>query len=103
MELCDYSGDQVLLDRTVDKLEDGGKPDLVDKPNHYMVIGNTEAKDLIKVMLDQYVKDNPSATPYQIYCAGCSFKYRLRVGKKDAVGQEVRKALRYVDMHNEEI
>lgn len=75
-------------------------PDVVNTPNHYMIIGNTEACDLIKVMLGQYVKDFPEATPYQIYCAGNAFKYRLRAGGKDNVEQEIAKALKYREMHN---
>ena len=74
--------------------------DAVDRPSHYMVIGNTEACDLIRVMLEQYVKDYPEATPYQIYCAGNSFKYRLRAGNKDNVEQEIAKAQKYKEMHN---
>ncbi len=74
--------------------------DLVNTPNHYMIIGNTEACDLIDVMLVQYVKDFPEATPYQIYCAGNAFKYRLRAGSKDNVEQEIKKAQKYKEMHD---
>lgn len=74
--------------------------DNVTKPKHYQVVGNTEAKDLIKVMLEQYVKDNPEATPYQIYCAGNIFKYRLRVGEKDDPKQELGKIKQYGKMHD---
>ncbi|AUR99137.1 protein of unknown function DUF3310 [Vibrio phage 1.262.O._10N.286.51.A9] len=85
-------------------IEDTIKPkeeDVVNSPKHYMVVGNTEAKDLIKVMLEQYVEDNPNATPYQIYCAGNIFKYRLRVGAKDAVEQEIGKVKKYGEMHDD--
>lgn len=74
--------------------------DVVNKPKHYQVIGNTEAKSLIAVMLEQYVKDKPDATPYQIYCAGNAFKYRLRAGAKDNVEQEIGKANKYKEMHD---
>ncbi len=72
----------------------------VHSPKHYMVIGDTEACDLIACMLGQYVKDNPNATPYQIYCAGNVFKYRLRAGEKDDLQQDIDKANKYKAMHN---
>ncbi len=72
----------------------------VHSPKHYMVIGDTEACDLIACMLGQYVKDKPNATPYQIYCAGNVFKYRLRAGEKDDLQQDIDKANKYKAMHN---
>ena len=75
--------------------------DAVNTPSHYMIIGNTEACDLIRVMLEQYKKDNPEATPYQCYCAGNVFKYRLRAGGKDNVEQEIAKANKYKEMCND--
>lgn len=81
---------------------DGFNPDdAVDKPKHYQVVGNTRAENLINVMLAQYVKDNPDATPYQIFCAGNIFKYRLRVGNKDCPKQELGKIRKFGEMHDE--
>ncbi len=74
--------------------------DAVHSPKHYMVIGDTQACDLIACMLGQYVKDNPNATPYQIFAAGCVFKYRLRAGEKDDLQQDIDKANKYKAMHN---
>ena len=76
--------------------------DMVDKPKHYQVIGNTEAKDLIKAMLEVYVKDNPDATPWQISCAANIFKYRLRIGAKDDPTQELGKIRKYKELHDDD-
>ncbi len=89
-----------LAEKYLQKYQDSAPVDVVNAPSHYMIIGNTEAKDLINVMLEQYVKDTPTATPYQIFCAGNVFKYRLRAGSKDSVTQEIDKAKKYKEMHD---
>ncbi len=89
-----------LAEKSLQKYRDSVPVDVVNAPSHYMIIGNTEAKDLINVMLEQYVKDTPTATPYQIFCAGNVFKYRLRAGSKDSVTQEIDKAKKYKEMHD---
>ena len=72
-------------------------PDLVYKPKHYAVAGDTEAIDIIRLVLRQM----PELTPYQGYCLGNLLKYRLRAVEKDALQQDIDKANVYKEWFNE--
>lgn len=67
--------------------------DMVNNPNHYDVFGNITAIDIIKVVLDSEL--TADLTPYQVFCLGNVLKYRLRLGGKDDIKQELHKALKY--------
>ena len=62
--------------------------DMVNHPDHYKV-GGIEAIDYIQAKL--------SPEEFAGYCRGNALKYISRAGRKDAVGQEVRKAIWYLE------
>ena len=59
---------------------------MVTKPSHYDVFDGTEAIELIAYSLTR--------VEFRGYILGNILKYRLRVGGKDNVMQEIRKAIR---------
>ena len=67
-----------------------GKHDAVKSPKHYLVFPGIEA---IGVIASSMTEDM-----FKGYCFGNALKYRLRVGKKDAIEQEVGKAMEYEDL-----
>lgn len=59
-------------------------------PKHYSVIGDVEAIELIARSM--------TVEMFKGYCLGNLMKYRLRLGAKDAVEQDLKKAQNYVDI-----
>ncbi|WCE28430.1 DUF3310 domain-containing protein [Vibrio sp. SCSIO 43137] len=71
--------------------------DMVNNPKHYEVIEDVEAKDVIKASLTAIYGE----AGWKAYCLGNILKYRLRAGGKDALEQEIAKAVKYKEMSNE--
>lgn len=67
-----------------------GKHDAVKSPKHYLVMQDIEAIDVIAGSMTEEM--------FKGYCFGNNLKYRLRVGKKDSIEQEVGKAMEYEDL-----
>ncbi|QHJ79923.1 MAG: hypothetical protein [Caudoviricetes sp.] len=59
-------------------------------PKHYSVIDEIEAIELIARSM--------TVEMFKGYCLGNLMKYRLRLGAKDAVEQDLKKAQNYVDI-----
>jgi len=74
--------EQPELDEPYNKREDA-----VNEPNHYKLFGMVEVIDMIKTLLTE--------EEFRGYLKGNCLKYRLRAGKKDNVGQDIAKAMRY--------
>ena len=70
--------------------------DPVEKPSHYQIGNGIEARDIIRVVLD-----NLDMSPWEGYCLGNFLKYRLRAGEKDGVEQEIGKCEVYRRWLNE--
>lgn len=68
-------------------------PDMVNSPKHYSVFDGTEAIEVIASSL--------TVSEFRGYCFGNLLKYRLRVGKKDDVMQELGKADKYEELFNQ--
>lgn len=68
-------------------------PDVVNNPKHYQVFPGVEAIEIIAASL--------TLDGFHGYCMGNMLKYRLRVGKKDAVQQELGKADKYIELFNQ--
>lgn len=66
--------------------------DVVNKPKHYDFYG----LDAIRIIRDSMTEDE-----FRGYCMGNSLKYRLRAGKKDAIDQEIAKAMKYEELFEE--
>ena len=64
--------------------------DAVKRPKHYQVFPGIEAIGVIAGSMTEVM--------FKGYCLGNALKYRLRVGKKDAIEQEVGKAMEYEDL-----
>lgn len=58
---------------------------------HYRVNESVEAIDIIESVIK-----GEHLTPSQAWCAGNALKYLLRLGKKDAVSNELFKAENYI-------
>jgi hypothetical protein len=69
------------------------QPDAVNSPKHYAVFEQLEAIEVIasSMTLDQFYG----------YCLGNILKYRLRVGGKDDVMQELGKADKYKELYED--
>lgn len=65
--------------------------DAVNSPKHYQIFPDTEAIEVIASVLTQQ--------QFYGYCLGNTLKYRLRVGKKDDVLQELAKADKYIELY----
>lgn len=65
--------------------------DLVNSPKHYSVFEEVEAIEIIAGSMTQ--------EQFYGYCLGNLLKYRLRVGKKDDVQQELKKADKYQELY----
>lgn len=64
--------------------------DFVNSPKHYAFFDGVEAIEIIASSM--------SVEAFRGYCMGNSLKYRLRVGKKDKVEQEIAKADKYGEL-----
>lgn len=65
--------------------------DAVKKPSHYDVIEGIQAIELIARSMTK--------EQFYGYCLGNIMKYRFRVGKKDAIDQDLGKAKQYVELY----
>lgn len=66
--------------------------DVVRKPSHYQIAPGIEAIDLIELIVNAYDLD-----PHEGYLLGNFLKYRLRLGDKDSVEQDLAKSNEYRD------
>ena len=70
--------------------------DLVNSPNHYAFFesdtGDTEAIEIIASSMTH--------EEFKGYCKGNALKYRLRLGKKDKVEQDLAKANKYQELYH---
>ena len=67
-----------------------GTQELVNSPKHYSVFDGIEAIEIIASSM--------TVEMFRGYCFGNLLKYRLRVGKKDNVQQELGKADKYEEL-----
>ena len=66
--------------------------DVVSKPRHYQITEDWEALDVIKEALTE--------EEFRGYCKGNFLKYRLRLGDKDSVEQDLDKSNKYRNLLN---
>ena len=78
----------IETDNKVDGIKFTFRPSDAVNPDHYKA-GGIEAIDYIQAKL--------SPEEFAGYCRGNALKYVSRAGRKDAVGQEVRKAIWYLE------
>lgn len=64
--------------------------DVVRKPSHYQIADGIEAIDLIELIVNAY-----DLSPHEGYLLGNFLKYRLRLGDKDSVEQDLAKSNEY--------
>lgn len=64
--------------------------DVVRKPSHYQIADGIEAIDIIELVVNAY-----DLSPYEGYLLGNFLKYRLRIGDKDGVEQDLAKSNEY--------
>lgn len=69
---------------------ESGKEDVVKKPNHYQIAKGIEVMDVIEAVLGHLKLEG-----HEAYLMGNFLKYRLRMGDKDAVEQELGKSNEY--------
>ena len=65
--------------------------DAVDSPQHYQVFPDKEAIEIIASSM--------TAEQFYGYCLGNFMKYRLRIGAKDEVQQELGKSNKYKELY----
>jgi hypothetical protein len=65
---------------------------IVNNPKHYEFFPDKEAIEIIARSCTQ--------EQFYGYCFGNKLKYKLRVGKKDNVEQELGKADKYLELYN---
>ena len=65
--------------------------DAVDSPQHYQVFPDKEAIEIIASSM--------TAEQFYGYCLGNFLKYRLRIGAKDEVQQELGKSNKYKELY----
>lgn len=70
-----------------------GTSDVVDKPQHYQVFPYKEAIEIIASSM--------TTEQFYGYCLGNFLKYRLRIGAKDEVQQELGKSNKYKELYEE--
>jgi hypothetical protein len=71
--------------------------DSVNHPGHYALHYPLEVKDMIEIILiNAYGPD-----AYKAYCLGNELKYRLRAGFKGEIGEEIGKAMKYLEFREE--
>ena len=68
-----------------------GASDVVDKPQHYQVFPDKEAIEIIASSM--------TTEQFYGYCLGNFLKYRLRIGAKDEVQQELGKSNKYKELY----
>ncbi len=64
--------------------------DIVKKPSHYQIAEDLEAIDIIDAVVEKFAR-----TPYEGYLLGNFLKYRLRLGDKDDLEQDLAKSNQY--------
>lgn len=64
--------------------------DMVKNPKHYMLMG----QETITIIAASMTIDE-----WRGYCRGNAIKYRLRLGKKDSVEQDLGKAMFYEELY----
>jgi hypothetical protein len=64
---------------------------VVDKPQHYQVFPDKEAIEIIASSM--------TTEQFYGYCLGNFLKYRLRIGAKDEVQQELGKSNKYKELY----
>ena len=67
-----------------------GQNDVVKKPSHYQIAPGIEAMDVISAVLKELKLEG-----HEAYLMGNFLKYRLRIGDKDAVEQDLAKSNQY--------
>ena len=71
--------------------------DNVNHPGHYALHYPLEVKDVIEIVLiNAYGPD-----AYKAYCLGNELKYRLRAGFKGEPGEDIAKAMKYMEFREE--
>ena len=70
--------------------------DMVNKPNHYAVF-ETDDMSLEAIRV---IASTLTHAQFTGYCMGNTLKYRLRVGKKDNIEQELAKADKYQELYH---
>ena len=70
--------------------QQAGTNDVVKKPSHYQIAPGIEAMDVIAAVLKELKMDG-----HEAYLMGNFLKYRLRIGDKDAVAQDLAKSNQY--------
>jgi hypothetical protein len=68
-----------------------GVSNAVDKPQHYQVFPDKEAIEIIASSM--------TTEQFYGYCLGNFLKYRLRIGAKDEVQQELGKSNKYKELY----
>lgn len=68
-----------------------GTSDVVDNPQHYQVFPDKEAIEIIASSM--------TTEQFYGYCLGNFLKYRLRIGAKDEVQQELGKSNKYKELY----
>ena len=71
--------------------------DSVKQPSHYCTVTGIEAKDMIEAILNEH----PELSPWEGYCLGNFLKYRLRLGDKDDIEQDLGKSNVYKGWFND--
>jgi len=71
--------------------EPTGTINAVDKPRHYQVFPDKEAIEIIASSM--------TTEQFYGYCLGNFLKYRLRIGAKDEVQQELGKSNKYKELY----
>ena len=64
--------------------------DMVKNPKHYLLLG----QETISIIASSMTLDE-----WRGYCRGNAIKYRLRLGKKDSVEQDLGKAMFYEELY----
>ena len=63
------------------------------RPEHYVISeGGIDCKDAIEMLMDEHTND-----PFVDHCRFHSFKYLWRLGQKDTVLKELKKARQFID------
>lgn len=65
--------------------------DVINAPQHYQVFPNKEAIEIIASSM--------TTEQFYGYCLGNFLKYRLRIGAKDEVQQELGKSNKYKELY----
>jgi len=74
--------------------------DVVNHPKHYTDSFPLETRYLIEALLNA-VCESTDLSPWQVFCLGNMFKYRLRAGEKGSAEQDINKANKYREFFQE--